>query len=132
MSMPVRLSRAGIWICRIIFAMAVLVTIATIAHAQTVGWTVSWDQPGMALVEVQGAIYTLAMDGGPSVVLAPVCTQPSVTTVSCSAPIGALASGSHTLVLTIQSSGGGASTTLVTKPPTSPLNPRVVIKISVP
>lgn len=117
---------------RILLVTAAFVAFGGIASAQTVSWSIGWDQPGMALVDVQGAVYTLSVDAGAPVVLIPTCTQPSVTTVTCSAPIGALASGSHTLVLSIQSGGGTASATLVTKPPTSPLNPRIVIKIAVP
>lgn len=117
---------------RILLVTAALVAFGGMASAQAVSWSLGWDQPGMALVDVQGAVYTLTIDGGPVAVLAPLCTQPSVTTVTCSTPIGALTSGSHTLVLSIQSGGGTASVTLVTKPPSTPLNPRVVIKISVP
>jgi hypothetical protein len=117
---------------RILFATVALVTFCGVASAQTVSWSLGWDQPGMALVDVQGAVYTLTIDGGPVAVLTPTCTQPSVTTVTCSAPLGALTTGSHTLVLAIQSGGGTASVTLVTKPPSTPLNPRIVIKISVP
>lgn len=117
---------------RILLVTAAFVAFCGVASAQAVSWSLGWDQPDMALVDVQGAVYTLAIDGGPVAVLTPICTQPSVTTVTCSAPIVALASGSHTLVLSIQSGGGTASATLVTKPPSTPLNPRVVIKIAIP
>lgn len=94
--------------------------------AQTVTRRLQWDQPGQTPQDVPTLSYALVVDATPSVTLVATCAQAGPV-LRCSAPLGPLTPGVHTLTLTVTSPSGSASGTLTVGPPSPPVNITIVV-----
>jgi hypothetical protein len=122
-------------VTRMILAAAWLIALIgllpVVASAQTATFRLGWTQTE-ALPIVQGYQYFLKVDALPAVPVTQTCAV-SGSVTACSAPLPALASGTHTLVLTAFSgSGSSASDPLVTSPPTKPTTLTITVTVTIP
>lgn len=122
------------WAGRIL-AIGCLIAVVTagLVHAQTITQSLEWDHATDTLANIQAYTFTLKIDAGPVVQIAPTCVA-QAPTAHCKTPI-TLASGTHVLIVTATNANGTASGTLNYVPgqqPSGPVNIVIVTKITVP
>lgn len=101
-------------------------------QAQTTVRKLAWDQPGVStVVAAQALVYRLAIDTAPAVTVPQTCTLAG-SVVSCTTPLAALGSGTHTLTLTVDNGFDAASAVLSGSSPASPISLKIVITVTVP
>lgn len=115
---------------RLMWAIALLGIGSSTASAQTPTFKLQWTQPE-AVAVVQQFQYTLKVDTAVAVALTPTCVTQGTGSL-CAAPLAAMASGSHTLVVTAFNGFGSAATTLAGAPPTAPAGMTITVTISFP
>ena len=109
------------------------ILMAAAAEAQTITRTLSWQQPGDTLANIQSYTYTAQVDAAAAVFLVTACVSgiPATNPVTCSAPI-VFAAGAHTITLTAINGFGSAVSTISGAPPSGPLSMTVVVKVTIP
>jgi hypothetical protein len=115
--------------------MFILILISTVTYAQTVTKTLEFDDVD-TLTNLATYTYSYTIDSGSPTQFTPTCaTDPNTAGNNlCTTPIS-LASGSHTIVVTLTDASGSSSATLNYVPvglPTAPSGVKIVIKITVP
>ena len=120
---------------RLSFTITILFILAQWASAQVLAQTPSfklaWDQPE-TLAITQTFQYTLKVDNGVATALVPTCVAKGVSS-ACTAPLAAMSSGSHTLLLTVFNGFGSTAGDLLTGgPPSKPLSITVTVTVVIP
>lgn len=120
---------------RLALASLLVLLFAASAAAQTVTRTLQYEFATTPLAEVNTYVTTLKIDAAAATQISPTCVAGTTPATSCSTPI-TLTSGTHTIVVTVfNTSGVSASGTLNYDPgsnPGTPINIKIVIKITVP
>lgn len=115
------------------FLLLALVLVPSLLSAQTIARTLSWQQPGDTLANIQAYTYTAQVDTATATILTPNCVSgiPATNPVTCSAPIVFVA-GAHTITLTAINGFGSATASLSGAPPSGPVSMTVVVKVTIP
>lgn len=115
---------------RLITALAFVLFAASL-QAQTPTFKLQWDQ-SEPLATVQGFQYTLKVDTSTPTLLTPTCTVQGAST-RCTAPLPAMATGSHTLQLTaFNGFGSTASDPLTGVAPSKASGMTITVIITIP
>lgn len=110
---------------------ALFVLIAPRLDAQTSTHRLQWTQADVAtVVDAQALVYWLKVDAAPASQTPQTCVAASPG-VTCTTPLPVLASGTHTLILTVDNGFGMASATLTGGSPAAPTNVKIVITVTV-
>ena len=118
---------------RYVLAVLLMLGISVPVVAQAPVFKLAFDQPlasGQTYADVQGYVYTLAVDSAAPATLTVTCTDGAP--IKCTAPLPAMPSGPHTLTLTATNGFGSASAApLMGAPPAMPVTVKVVVVVTV-
>lgn len=110
---------------------AAFVLVAVSAQAQVSTHKLQWTQADVAdVATAQSLSYRLQIDAAPATVVSQTCVA-GAPGVTCTTPLPVMASGAHTLILTVDNGFGTASATLSGTSPAPPTNVKIVITVTV-
>lgn len=116
-------------------AIALMLLLPSLAHAQTITRTAMWVQPSATPVEASAYKIDLKMDALPSQNPTAVCVLNATNETSCSAPFvmpANLTPGPHTVVLTVTNALSSATASLTSTAPSVPIKFTFTFTISIP